>query len=280
MILFCAGMTGYANTGTFIIALLLVFLCLLMTWGAQQSQPISHIDEKSEQIVNRAIEVIGGAPYLKVTTVTGRGFYSQYKEGASQVPLRFVDYLAYPDKERTEFTGEGVRVVQANSGEQGWIFDGATRTIKDLKATQVEDFKISMRTSYENLLRGWWHKAGASASYAGRREAGLARRNETVRLTYPDGFWVEYEFDAKGGLPAKVIYKRQRKNPDSGENEETTEEDHLLKPVSSDGITAPFVIDHFIAGQQSSRINYESIEYNRPLPDSLFAKPASIKALK
>jgi len=40
------------------------------------------------------------------------------------------------------------------------------------------------------------------------------------------------------------------------------------------------VIDHFINGVQTSRINYESIEYNQPLADTLFAKPATIKGLK
>ena len=54
-----------------------------------------------------------------------------------------------------------------------------------------------MRTSVENLLHGWWKKENATLSYVGRREAGLARRNETVRLTYPDGFWIEYEFAAQ-----------------------------------------------------------------------------------
>ncbi len=149
-----------------------------------------------------------------------------------------------------------------------------------MKAAQIEDFKRGMRTSVENLLHGWWKKENATLSYVGRREAGLARRNETVRLTYPDGFWIEYEFAAKEGLPAKVIYKRTRKKPDSDETEEITEEDRLAKPITIDGITAPWVIDHYINGVQTSRISYESIEYNRPLADSLFAKPANIKSLK
>ena len=116
--------------------------------------------------------------------------------------------------------------------------------------------------------------------YVGRREAGLAKRNETLRLTYPDGFWVEYEFGAKDGMPAKIIYKRNRKNPDSGDMDETTEEDRLQKPIIIDGVTAPWVIDHFVNGTQITRINYESIQYNQTLPDSLFAKPDSVKSIK
>ena len=237
-------------------------------------------EEKAEAIINRAIEVMGGNNYLNAKTTIGRGFYTSFKEGVSQIPARFVDYIAYPDKERTEFTSGGIRVVQANIGDTGWVFDGATKSLHDMKGLQIDDFKRAMRTSVENVLRGWWRKEGATLSYAGRREAGLAKRNETVRLTYPDGFWVEFEFGAKDGMPAKIIHKHTRTKEDSEETEELTEEDHLAKFIAIDGVMAAYVIDHFINGTQSSRINYESIEFNRPLADSFFTKPDNIKALK
>ena len=148
-----------------------------------------------------------------------------------------------------------------------------------MKESQIADFKRSMRTTLENLLQGWWRKEGGTLTYAGRREAGLAKRNETVRLTYPDGYWIEYEFGARDGLPAKMIYKRSRVKPNQ-ETEDTDEEDRLAKPITVDGITAPWVIDHYVNGVQTSRINYESIEYNKPLPETLFAKPENIKAIK
>ena len=84
----------------------------------------------------------------------------------------------------------------------------------------------------------------------------------------------------KEGLPEKVIYKTTRTKADSEEQEEVTEEDHLAKPITIAGITAPWVIDHFINGAQTSRIGYESVEYNTPLADTLFAKPSNIKSLK
>lgn len=59
-----------------------------------------------------------------------------------------------------------------------------------------------------------------------------------------------------------------------------TEEDRLLQHLTINGIIAPFVTDHYRAGVQTSRINYESIEFNRLIPETLFAKPANIKALK
>ena len=237
-------------------------------------------DAKAEAVVAQALEAVGGNNYLNVKTVIGRGFYTIFRDGISQLPARFLDYIAFPDKERTEFTGGGLKAIQTNVGNTGWLYDGATKSINDMKETQIADFKRSMRTTLENLLQGWWRKDGATLTYVGRREAGLAKRNETVRLTYPDGYWIEYEFGARDGIPAKMIYKRSKKKPDSEDVEETAEEDRLAKPITVDGITAPWVIDHYVNGVQTSRINYESIEYNKPLPDSLFVKPENIKALK
>jgi hypothetical protein len=244
------------------------------------AKPSAENVAKAEEVVNRATEAVGGNAFLNVKTVVGRGFFTTFVEGVSQIPARFVDYIAYPDRERTEFTGAGIRAIQTNAGGVGWMYDGGTRTLNDMKPAQLEDFRRAMRTSVENLLRGWWKKDGATLSYVGRREAGVAKRNETVRLVYPDGFWIEYEFGARDGLPAKVIYKRTKKKADSDETEELTEEDRLAKPITIAGVTAPWVIDHFINGTQTSRINYESIEYNQVLSDSLFAKPANIKSLK
>jgi outer membrane lipoprotein-sorting protein len=257
-------------------------VAIVITTRAQQvaNQSPASVDEKSQQIIDKAVQALGGPSYLSVKTVVGKGFYTSFHEGVSQLPAKFLDYVSYPDHERTEFTGGGIKTINANAGETGWLFDGAVKTITDQGPLQIEDFKRAMRTSLENLLRGWWKKAGGKIVYVGRREAGLAKRNETIRLTFPTGFWVEYEFGAKDGLPAKIIYKRARKNPDSGDEEETTEEDQFFKFIVIDGVNAPWVIDHYVNGKQTSRINYESVQYNQNLADSLFAKPENVKAIK
>jgi hypothetical protein len=258
------------------------FLIITASLGclAQADKPKTETKDKAEAIVQRAIQALGGERYLAVRTVIGRGFFTDYKDGVSGIPTRFVDYIVHPHRERTEFTGGGSRLIQTNNRDTGWVFDGAAQTLKDQTAAQLEDFRMATRTSVENVLFGWWRQDGATLGYVGRREAGLARRNETVRLTYPDGFWIEYEFAAGDGLPAKVLYQRKQKKPDSDEMESIAEEDRIYKPITIDGVVTPYVLDHFRNGVQTSRINYESIEFNKPLADSLFAKPASVKAVK
>lgn len=256
----------------------MVLLLILSLVFAQA--PASSVDEKSQQIIDHAVEALGGQRYLNIQSEFGKGFYTTYNEGMSQIPARFVDYIAYPDRERTEFSGGGIRTIQTNVGDTGWLFDGAVKKISDQTPAQVDNFKFAMRTRFENLLRGWWKKEGGKVTYVGRREAGLAKRNETVRLTYPNGFWIEFEFGAKDFLPAKIIYKRTRKNPDTGDEVEVTEEDRIMKFIAVDGVNAAWVIDRFVNGKQASRINYESIQYNQQFADSLFAKPADVKSIK
>lgn len=233
--------------------------------------------EKAEQILQRATEALGGNAYLNVRSIMAHGLYTLYKEGKPELPLTFTDYIVLPDKERTEFKGDGVKSVQTNTGETGWVFDGMTKNIKDMKAPQIADFKLSMRTSVDNLLRGLWRKEGARIAFAGRREAGLAKRNEVVRVTYPDGFTVEFEFGAQDHLPAKVLYSKKGSDDAA---EEIKEEDRMMQYLNLKGILAPFVVDHYINGVQQNRINYDNIEFNAQIADSLFARPANAKAVK
>ncbi len=261
--------------------LVILSVFLFLSAPASQAQtPAAQVDEKSQKLIDKAIEVLGGQAYLNVQTVIGKGFYSDYRDGVPQVPVRFLDYLAYPDRERTEFTSLGIRTIQTNVGDTGWNFDGAVKKISDQTPAQIEEFKRAMRTNFENLLHGWWKQEGGKIAYVGRREAGLAKRNETLRLTYPNGFWIEYEFGARDGVPAKIIYKRMRRDPDSGDQVETTEEEHFMRFVDINGIQAPWIIDRYINGKQTARINYEGVQYNQKLADTLWPKPDNVKAIK
>src|SRR6476660_1071905 len=261
---------NYSKPRRSVVTLLLVVLfCASAAAQDPAPKPSPENTAKAEAILSRATEVLGGSAYLNVTTITGRGFFTTFHDGMSQIPAKFVDYISYPDRERTEFISEGIRVIQTNSGETGWLYDGATKALSDMKGSQIEDFKRSMRTSVENLLRGWWKKEKATLTYVGRREAGVGRRNETVRLTYPDGFWIEYEFAADDGMPARILYERKHKNRETEEIESTPEEDRLHKLITIDGITAPFIIDHYRNKVQTSRIAYDTVEYNKPVADAL-----------
>lgn len=229
--------------------------------------------EKAEAVIARAVQLMGGSSYLGVRSQIGRGLYSSMREGQVLSFQKFVDVIVFPDKERTEFKGQGSFIIQTNTGNTGWVFDGDQSVIKVQNEKQVNDFRIGIRTSLDGLLRGYW-KGEADLSYVGRRPATLGKRNDVVRLTYKDGFTVEFEF-ADDGVPQKSLYKRTES--DGGESKE---EDRYAQFIDVGGIKAAFIVDRFSDGKQASRINYELIEFNKTVSEAWFSKPSSVKDAK
>src|SRR5688572_15305685 len=254
---------------------LLTLLAIIVSTAAAFGQSTMPADEPSaDAVIQKAIQQLGGDRYQNVTSQVGYGKFSVMKGGVNVSFQSFIDVIVFPDKERTEFKALGVKTVQTNTGNTGWVFDGDQELIKVQTEKQVANFKRGIRTSLDTLLRGYW-KGDADLTYVGRRPGTLGKRNDVVKLTYKDGFVVEFEFTADEGMPVKALYKTK-----NAEGEDIKEEDRYGLFIDTDGIKAPYVIDRFTNGVHASRINFETIEYNRSVPDSIFAKPSDIKALK
>lgn len=249
-----------------------LFIAICASYASAQSPP--GINDKAAAVIAKAVQSLGGERYLNVKTQVGKGKFSVLRDGGVISFQSFVDVIVFPDKERTEFRGGGSRITQVNTGNTGWIFDGDQELIKVQTEAQVANFKQGIRTSLDNLLRGFW-RGEAEVSYLGKRPATLGKRNEVLKLVYKDGFMVEFEFAADDGLPQKAIYTR--KNIDG---EDIKEEDRYAQFIDINGIKAPFIIDRHTDGEPSSRINYESVEFNRNISDAIFAKPQSVKDAK
>jgi hypothetical protein len=254
-------------------SLRLTVIGLLIVSAAHFAVAQSQSDPRADVVISKAIKVMGGDRYLQVQSQIGRGKYSIIRENGVVSFQSFVDVIVFPDKERTEFKSGGSKTIQTNSGKTGWIFDGDQEVIKVQTEDQVANFTRGIRVSIDNILRGYW-KGEAELSYVGKRPATLGKRNDVVKLTYNDGFVIEFEF-ADDGTPAKALYKHF-----NADNAEVTEEDRYAQFIDVDGVQTPFIIDRYTNGEQNSRINYQSVEFNKPIPDSVFAKPSNLKELK
>lgn len=247
---------------------LVLCVCVLAVAGSAQN-----VDEKAQAVLKKAVQALGGDNYLKIKSQVGRGKFSIMADGRIGSFQSFIDVIVFPDKERTEFKELGRKNIQTNIGDSGWVFDGMAEVVNVQSEQQVKDFKRAMNVSLDNLLREYW-RGKAVLSYVGRREASLGKRNDVVKLTYEGDFAVEFEFSAEG-MPVKSIYKGL-----DPEGKERKEEDRYAQFVDVQGIKMPFIIDHFSGGVLTSRINYESIEFNKTIPDSIFTKPTGPKELK
>lgn len=254
--------------------LISIAVCTAAGQDASKETPKDPQTEKAEAVIAKAVQALGGDRYLQVKSQIGRGKFSVIKEGATVSFQTFVDVVVFPDKERTEFRERGTLTIQTNAGGSGWVYDGEQELVKIQTETQLANFKQGIRSSLDYLLRGSW-RGDADLSYLGRRPSTLGKRNEAIKLTYKDGFMIEYEFSVDDGLPQKSLYKKI-----TPEEEEVKEEDRYAQFVDIDGIKTPFIIDHVTNGKPSSRINYMTVEFNKNIPDSIFAKPSSPKEAK
>lgn len=254
-----------------LLLLLAVVFIAPLTASAQQAMADR---DSAEAVLNAASRALGGDKYLQIKNQVGRGRFSIIRDGVIISFQSFIDVIVFPEKERTDFKSGGVRSVQTNVGNTGWLYDGDAEMIKDQDEKQIENFKRGIRVSMDNLIRGGWRKT-ASLTYLGKRPSTLGKRNDVLKLTYDDGFAVEFEFATETSLPQKAKFKRL-----NTDNEEIIEEDRYAQFVNLGGVMTPLVIDRFTNGNQSSRINFESVEYNKSIPEAIFSKPSSPKELR
>lgn len=253
-----------------ILILVVAFMVQAQTTENENSDPNT---EKAETVIGKAIARLGGSRYLDIRTSVGKGRFSLLREGKIISFQSFTDVIVHPDKERTDFIESGSKTVQVNTGGKGWLYEEHVDRFVDQGPQQIANFVRSLRTHYDFLLRGRW-KGKAKLSYAGRRQASLGVRNDVVRLDFEGGFFVEYEF-ADDGTPMKTVYTRI-----NDENRVFNEENRFNQFILTQGVLAPFIVDHFTNRNHIYRANYESIRFNRSIPAEIFQKPANTKKLR
>ena len=135
--------------------LILIFCAFGLAQELKPSTPLNS-NEKAEAIIKKVVAKLGGDKYLQVKNLVGRGFFTPFKDGVATSPGSFVDYLVFPDKERTDFKTIEGKTIQTNLADKGWIYDGAAKTITDQTSKQIQNFQRGIRVSLDNFLRGGW----------------------------------------------------------------------------------------------------------------------------
>jgi hypothetical protein len=232
---------------------------------------------KGADLLRKAIEARGGSRYLEFKSVVTSGQYTPFDEkGVSTIPGQFIDYLVYPDKERTDF-GKGRkkdRKIQVNVGTTGWVYDGDAQTIKDQNEAQLKDFLEGQEFDIDRLLRGGWQQAGVSVRFGGREETRPGERADVVVIKLRSGATINLLLDGNTHLPITLIYEQMdsqtlRKN-----------EVRFAQWVPYDGVKFPNIVDFYRDGIQRSRINLDKVQMDGPVDETMFAKPANLKAIK
>ncbi len=249
---------------------------LLVSATVVAAQAQTDATEQAAKLIRSAIEARGGSTYLGIKNLVANGQYTQFDGGSPTVPVPFVDTIVYPDKERTEF-GRGKkknRRIQVNVGATGWVYDGETETLKDQNEDQARDFVEGLDNDIDHILRGGWQAEGARARFVGREETRPGERADVIEVEINPGRKVTFWLDRFTHLPLSIGYEKAN---DKGI---TRYESRFFQYIVYGGVKFPNIVDFYRDGVQISRINYQDIKLNAVMSDEIFAKPASVKAVK
>lgn len=232
--------------------------------------------ELGVQLIKQVIDARGGARYLSFKTLEAQGQFTQFDKGASANPVPFTDWIVFPDKERVDF-GRGKkknRRIQVNTGKTGWVYDGDAETLKDQTDKQIQTHLEGAEYDIDRILRGGWQMAGVVVRFAGREELRPGERADVVSIELKPEHTVYLWLDRMTHLPISLIYEK------FGEGRLIKNEVRFNQYVAYDGVKFPNIVDFYRDGFQEARVNYSSIKLDAPIGDDIFAKPASVKAIK
>lgn len=269
---------------SFLIVVLLTTAALGQTAPAPTAGKISVEQEnsaKAKEVIDQAIEALGGQTYLSAQDVTQDGrFYSFFHGESNSVGIAYGLVTKYPDKDRFEViklrsyhilfwtvgnvpVKDKADIVLIHNANKGYEI-----TYKGTAIEEPKDTAIYLRRREHSLplvLRRWIHEPGVALFYVGTGVAEgkpaqqvtiMNARNESVTL------WI----DDHTHLPIKKSYS-WRDPSDNLRNVEDEVYDNY-KPVQ--GIMTPHSVTRYMNGDMSNQRFVNTISYNQNPPDSLF----------
>jgi outer membrane lipoprotein-sorting protein len=252
-------------------------LLLATTARAQRENPNDPKNvQRGAELIKQAVQARGGERFMSFTNIMQTGIYTPFQKGLSTIPIQFVDWIVFPDKERTEF-GKGKkknRTIQVNVGKTGWIYDGEAETLKDQTDKQIEEHLDGLEFDIERLLRAAAKGDGVEVGYAGREELRPGERADTIAIRLKSDRTAYLLLDPQTHLPISLSYEK------TGDDGLVKTEVRYFQYVDYDGVKFPNIVDVFRDGVQTVRVNIQSIKLNTQVSDGLFVKPASAKEIK
>ncbi len=220
---------------------------------------VSWAQRDAREVLDRAIETLGGQAYLDLIDMSTEGRLYQFQRGELVGAEVFANYLRYPDKERTEF-GEDGETIRINNGQsEGWnINDG---DVEAQLEDQIEVFWEEFKVSLDHLLRVVVDQPDSTLQYVGREMIDF-KRVDILEIRDEDRTRVNLYIDQESGL---LMKKTVRRLDDPRIHEEVYSNYHEFQNVLT-----PLLIDRYTDGLKTTEVRFDTVAYNTNLQDRLF----------
>ncbi|MGB0035679.1 MAG: hypothetical protein WBP79_09415 [Candidatus Acidiferrales bacterium] len=220
---------------------------------------------KAKQLLQQAIEALGGKAYLGVRDVTCKGRLSQFgHSGALSGFETFEDYAIPPDKDRNENLPKR-NLIEVFNGDKGWVLDRGG--VSDAPADTLAQVREDTKKDIDNILRNRMKEPGMIFRYAGTDVVDL-KEVDWVELVDNDNRTIRIALAKATHLPIrKTVITR---DPNTRLRSEEIEYYSNYHPI--DGVMTPFQITRERNGMKVYQVFFDKCDYNTNISDSLFTR--------
>ena len=220
---------------------------------------------KAKQILQQAIEALGGSTYLNVHDSTCTGRIGQFDHAGELTGFgHFIDYEVPPDKERQENLPKR-NIIEVYNGDKGWELDRGG--VSEAPQVDLVDFVEGNKKDIDNILRYRIHEPGMIFRYGGPDIVDL-KQADWVELVDADNRTIRIAIATATHLPIrKVVDTRDDRTRTKSEEIEYYSNYHPLE-----GVQTPFQITRERNGIKIFQVFFDKCDYNTNLDSSLFTR--------
>jgi hypothetical protein len=222
----------------------------------------SRIDPKAQDLLDKAIQALGGQAFLSFKTMSSRGRVFVIYEGSTGGYAPFVNDEEFPDKRRFAY-GKEPPVILINNGDKGWELDRYGLIRQDSK--RLRRWQMANRYSLEGVLRRVIHEPGVLVSDEGTDFKDLLPVHV---LDIFDARHIEVKLYLQRStfLPVRISYRLQ--NP--ADREWTVFAEAYSDYREIQGIQTPMHLTRYEDDERSAEYFLNSAEYNKEYPPGFF----------
>ena len=220
---------------------------------------------KAKEILQAAVQALGGSAYLNLRDVTCEGRLSQFgHSGELNGFEKFVDYTIPPFKDRTENLPKR-NIIEVMNGDKGWVLDRGG--VSDATGSDIARFEEDTKKDLDYILRTRIKEPNMIFRYAGQDIVDL-HEVDWVEMVDSDNRTIKIAFSRSTHLPVRKIVDTRDANTRMKTNE--IEYYSNYHPIS--GIQTPFQITRERNGIKIYQVFFDKCDYNTNISDALFTK--------
>ncbi len=223
-------------------------------------------EAKARELINSAIQALGGDAYLRVRDISRTGRLSQFgSNGALMGFVQVFDYTKLPDKRRREYSKRR-NIIDVFNGNEGWSLD--KEGIEDTSAETLDAYQENLRRGMDNFLRFRYNKEPGIVLRYGGMDLMDMKQIDWVEVSDREHRVIRIAIYRSTHLPIRAV--NFQRDPDT--RNPIQEVDYFSNYLPVQGVTTPFRVARDRAGRRISETVYTSIQYNTGLDDSLFSR--------